>query len=182
MKFVIHLYTDGCGVSAVEKYSPDVSMGQAGIQKEPKVRTLGRQQTWLVLALQGWGRGDVMLSPHDCAEALTRIINLFLCPLHMNSSKSYFPYRPWRPPLPAVHAPSHTSGKEDAGAPSENCPWSSGPTRTWRYKPRVLANSTDEEVSTRDGSVTSSHDKLHWNEPCHPWVSPSGISKEADEN
>lgn len=94
MKFVMHLYTGGCGVSAVEKYSPNVSMGQAGIQKEPKVPTLGRQKTGLVLALQGWGRGDVMLSPHDCAEALTRIINLFLCPLHMNSSKSYFPYRP----------------------------------------------------------------------------------------
>ena len=177
MKFVMHLCTDGCGVCVVEKHPSGVSTGQAGIQKEPKVPTLGRQKTWIVLALQGWGRGDPLLSAHDCAETLTRIINLFLCPLHMNSSKTHSPHRPWRPSLTKVHAASYTSGKEDPGAPSENSSRSSVPTRTRWYKPRVLANSTDKEVNTRDGSVTSSHDKLNWNEPCHSWVSPSGISK-----
>lgn len=130
MKFVMHLCTDGCGVCVVEKHPSGVSTGQAGIQKEPKVPTLGRQKTWIVLALQGWGRGDPLLSAHDCAETLTRIINLFLCPLHMNSSKTHSRHRPWRPSLTKVHAASYTSGKEDPGAPSENSSRSSVPTRT----------------------------------------------------
>lgn len=130
MKFVMHLCTDGCGACVVEKHPSGVSTGQAGIQKEPKVPTLGREKTWIVLALQGWGRGDPLLSAHDCAETLTRIINLFLCPLHMNSSKTHSPHRPWRPSLTKVHAASYTSGKEDPGAPSENSSRFSVPTRT----------------------------------------------------
>lgn len=58
MKFVMHLYTDGCGLSVVEKYSSGVSMGQAGIQKEPKVPTLARQKTRLVLVSR-LGEGEI---------------------------------------------------------------------------------------------------------------------------
>lgn len=71
MKFVTHLYTDGCGLSVVDKYSSGVSMGQAGIQKEPKVPTLARQKTRLVLVSR-LGEGEIQCLAHTTVQRPSR--------------------------------------------------------------------------------------------------------------
>ena len=43
-------------------------------------RTLGRHNTWLLLACQQRTRWETVFNPHSGADTLARIINLFLCP------------------------------------------------------------------------------------------------------
>ncbi|KAI4565385.1 hypothetical protein MJT46_009728, partial [Ovis ammon polii x Ovis aries] len=51
----------GCGVSAVEKYSANVSMGQAGIQKEPKPTPVVPLDCGFELSLPGlFASGDIL--------------------------------------------------------------------------------------------------------------------------